>query len=438
MHIPQRFADYSGRRAFSVRRIRAVAVAGRRTSAIVATAGVLLAAMIPLMTFAFIVPPPERDETAQALEKALEGAAKLYRSRPRGPASSAVVKSARAKLIAIGAEKRRVRLKIASSEAFLQILRERLGVDPADPEERDGLIEAQKMELATVLRTISVRGSAADTHGSAFDAVESVLLLSLGDVTESALTEDLALRERLALLQKLSDTERIITMVSKLRVRLKDLQREYLAASDDVDRLESGAAGGSTEDAIRRVFEEVHQQVIRLQGELARIDARLRMRAERTLIEKGLREARPGQYADGIVPFAQTFAWPAFGPITAGYLDEGYKRVFGIPHLGMDIGIGQGSPVVSAADGVVFLARDGGGTGYSYVLVGHRGGYATLYGHLSHFSVSTGEDVRTGQLIGLSGGQPGSHGAGPTTTGPHLHFEVIKNGANIDPQGALP
>jgi len=396
-----------------------------------ATAGVLLAALIPLVTFAFIVPPPERGETVQALEKALEGAARLYRSRPRGPASSGTVKSARAKLLAIGAEKRRVRLKIASAETFLQTLRDRLGVDPANPKERDALVEAQKAELATVLRTTGA-------HGSAFDSVGNVLLLSLGESTESALTEKLVLSERLALIRKLSDTGRTVTMVSKLREQLRELQREYLAASDDVDRLESGAAGGSQEDAIKRVFEEVHQQVIRLQGDLARIDARLRMRAERTLIEKGLREARPGQYADGIVPYAQPFSWPAFGAITAGYLDEGYKRVFGIPHLGMDIGIGQGSPVVSAADGVVFLARDGGDTGYSYALIGHRGGYATLYGHLSHFSVSTGEDVRAGQLIGLSGGRPGTHGAGPTTTGPHLHFEVIKNGANIDPKVALP
>lgn len=431
MHIPQRFTDRPGCRTSSARRVRTRPLAGERTSAAAATIGVLLAALVPLVTFAFIVPPPERDETAQALEKALEGVATLYRSRSRGPASSAVVKSARAKLLAIGAEKRRVRLKIASAETFLRTLRMRLGVDPANVKERDALVEAQKAELAAVLRT-------AGAHGSAFGAAESVLLLSLGEFTESALTEKLVLSERLALIEKIANTDHTVTMVAKLRERLNELRREYLAASDDVDRLESGAVGGSSDDEIKRVFEEVHQQVIRLQGELARIDARLRMRAERTLIEKGLREARPGQYADGIVPFAQPFSWPAFGPITAGYLDEGYRRVFGIPHLGMDIAVGQGSPVVSAADGVVFLARDGGETGYSYMLIGHRGGYATLYGHLSHFSVSTGEDVRAGQLIGLSGGLPGSHGAGPTTTGPHLHFEVMKNGTNIDPKGALP
>jgi len=71
-------------------------------------------------------------------------------------------------------------------------------------------------------------------------------------------------------------------------------------------------------------------------------------------------------------------------------------------------------------------------------LIGHRGGYATLYGHISHISVYAGEDVHAGQNIGLSGGQPGSHGSGPMTTGSHVHFEVIKSGININPRTMLP
>jgi len=91
-----------------------------------------------------------------------------------------------------------------------------------------------------------------------------------------------------------------------------------------------------------------------------------------------------------------------------------------------------------SADGIVFLARDGGKSGFSYILIGHRDGYATLYGHMSSIAVSTGDEVASGQGIGLSGGTPGTHGAGPMTTGAHLHFEVIRNGTHINPSLVLP
>jgi murein DD-endopeptidase MepM/ murein hydrolase activator NlpD len=92
----------------------------------------------------------------------------------------------------------------------------------------------------------------------------------------------------------------------------------------------------------------------------------------------------------------------------------------------------QGTKVKAAADGVVFLARDA-GLGFSYVLIGHRDGYATLYGHLSSISIKTGDPVSAGQEIGRSGGAKGGPGSGLVTTGSHLHLELIHNGIHIDP-----
>ena len=119
-------------------------------------------------------------------------------------------------------------------------------------------------------------------------------------------------------------------------------------------------------------------------------------------------------------------------------MNKSYRGFFGVDHQGVDIVVPQGTPVRAAADGVVFLARDGGQTGYSYVLVGHRGGTATLYGHLSQISVVTGQDINHGQVLGLSGGTPGTYGAGPMTTGAHLHLEVIQKGTHVDPLLLLP
>lgn len=84
----------------------------------------------------------------------------------------------------------------------------------------------------------------------------------------------------------------------------------------------------------------------------------------------------------------------------------------------------------------MYLAKDA-GMGFSYVLIGHREGYATLYGHLSSISVKTGDDIEAGQVIGKSGGAKGTPGAGVVTTGAHLHFELIHNGTHVDPQSLL-
>ena len=131
------------------------------------------------------------------------------------------------------------------------------------------------------------------------------------------------------------------------------------------------------------------------------------------------------------------FSWPVQGPITAGYLDPDYLKVFTIPHRAIDIAVPQGTVVHSIADGVVFAVRDGGKTGYSYVLIGHRHRYASLYGHVSKFLVSKGDVVSMGQSIALSGGTPGTHGAGHMTTGAHVHLELTKNGEHVDPRSVL-
>jgi murein DD-endopeptidase MepM/ murein hydrolase activator NlpD len=184
-------------------------------------------------------------------------------------------------------------------------------------------------------------------------------------------------------------------------------------------------------------MEDVHTQVLKIQGELARIDARLKEKAERALIEKGLLKAEDIGKFDGST-YRQQFSWPVYGAVSAGFMVESYKKFFGVDHHGMDIVVAQGTPVAAAADGVVFLVRDGGNTGYSYILVGHRGGYATLYGHVSQSLVKAGQEVSVGDIIALSGGTPGTHGAGPMTTAAHLHFEVIKAGTNVDPKSVLP
>lgn len=131
-------------------------------------------------------------------------------------------------------------------------------------------------------------------------------------------------------------------------------------------------------------------------------------------------------------------AWPVepeYG-ISASFHDSEYEEMFGIPHGGTDIPVMQGTIVRAAADGIVEKVADN-GYGFNSVTIMHDG-YATLYGHVTSFLVEEGATVRQGDPVALSGGRPGTPGAGSLTTGPHLHFELFVDGARVDPQQYLP
>lgn len=133
------------------------------------------------------------------------------------------------------------------------------------------------------------------------------------------------------------------------------------------------------------------------------------------------------------------FIWPLepTNGISAYFRDPGYVNVFGVRHNAVDIPRNQRTPVRVAADGVVYMAKDN-GYGYSYIIVAHRGGFLSVYGHMNEILVDEGQSVPQGFVIGLSGGMPGTEGAGYMTTGPHLHFELLLNGLWVDPLVYLP
>ena len=221
--------------------------------------------------------------------------------------------------------------------------------------------------------------------------------------------------------------------LASLQAEYQALQTSYHAAQTDYDQANRQVAlSDATLQEIKRIVAAVEGKIRQMQQSLADYDERIRLAAEKELVAKGLRAPREEGYK------APIFQWPVVGEITAGYYEASYQRYFGVPHKAIDIRQPQGSAVRAAAMGIVYYVQYGGARGYSYILIGHRGGYATLYGHLSAIYVAAGDEVKQGTTIGLSGGIPGTVGAGPMTTGAHLHFEVIKEGTHINPTSVLP
>lgn len=96
-------------------------------------------------------------------------------------------------------------------------------------------------------------------------------------------------------------------------------------------------------------------------------------------------------------------------------------------HTGIDFTAPVGTPVYATGDGVVINDNGLGGSGYGlYIIISHGFGYHTLYAHLSKLVAKPGQKVKRGDIIGYVGNTGSS-------TGPHLHYEVIKDGVKVNP-----
>ena len=122
--------------------------------------------------------------------------------------------------------------------------------------------------------------------------------------------------------------------------------------------------------------------------------------------------------------------WPVKGHITSGYGFRIHpllnKRVF---HSGVDISVPSGTPVRATADGVVSFSGWN-GSGGNIVVIEDGNGFSTIFAHNSKTGVNVGQRVHRGDVISYSG-------SSGETTGPHLHYEVRKEGRSVNPSDYL-
>lgn len=128
-------------------------------------------------------------------------------------------------------------------------------------------------------------------------------------------------------------------------------------------------------------------------------------------------------------------AIPAIQPVSNQDLERvasgfGYRidPIYKVPkmHAGLDFTAPTGTPIYATADGTVSEAGFN-SSGYgNHVIINHGYGYETLYGHMVRIKARRGQKVKRGEVIGWVGSTGKS-------TGPHCHYEVIKNGTKVDP-----
>jgi len=151
-----------------------------------------------------------------------------------------------------------------------------------------------------------------------------------------------------------------------------------------------------------------------------------RLTLERSLLEEDTAPPPPTEPPRPGVRTDAELLWPIVGP-----LNSPFGPRWGKFHAGIDIGSPHYQEVVAAADGEVIYANETrGGLGRAIVLQ-HGRGIRTVYAHLSIIIAREGDTARQGQAIG---------GVGETgrASGPHLHFEVRKNGVPLNPEEFLP
>jgi murein DD-endopeptidase MepM/ murein hydrolase activator NlpD len=177
---------------------------------------------------------------------------------------------------------------------------------------------------------------------------------------------------------------------------------------------------GQREAALEKISAHEHE----LDGSVAEIQGQIA--AELAETGSAPLPAGPIQYgASG------SMIWPVNGAVVSGFggrdIGAGYEY-----HPGIDIAVGEGTPIRAAADGtVVFTQPDAASGGYgNYTCIDHGGGLSTCYAHQSSFAVAAGQSVSQGAIIGYTG-------CTGYCLGPHLHFEVRINGAVTDPMGYL-
>lgn len=149
--------------------------------------------------------------------------------------------------------------------------------------------------------------------------------------------------------------------------------------------------------------------------------------SEELVAQEVIEEAVPTIIEKGTMIIAGTGSGSFAYPVSNYRISSKFGKRWGRLHAGVDF---TGNKSIKASDaGVVEFVGNKNGYGKT-IIIDHKNGYKTLYGHLSSYDVSKGDKVAKGDKIGVMGNTGRS-------TGVHLHFEILKNGEAVNPLSYL-
>jgi murein DD-endopeptidase MepM/ murein hydrolase activator NlpD len=324
-----------------------------------------------------------------------------------------------ARLVTLGGEIQRARLRVASNRLQLAAAEARL-------QRHDNAYRARFVQIYEKgdLQYLSVLVSSA-SFSDFVERWEDIKYLIAADQRAIIIRRQAAHR-----------TAEVQTRLERGVFALQDTERD--AESEKSKLAALSVERSQLVDIADRRREEVAREVTELEEVSARQESDLenliieRQREVEAARQADRRESRQLGHRGSSAASTGTgqLMWPVAGPITSPFglrMHPIYHRL--ILHEGIDIGAPMSTTIKAADAGRIIVAGWVGGYG-NYVGIDHGDGISTGYGHCSAIFVSVGQDVQKGQAIAAVGSTGNS-------TGPHIHFEVRVRGRPVDPMGYL-
>lgn len=310
-------------------------------------------------------------------------------------------------------------------------------------------VEDQFDALANRLRILYMSGNATDLE-IIFGAKDFSDLIDKMELVKSLANSD---KELISEIQ--TKLDELSTKKESLEADKKDLETQQASLKSDQDEFNKLISDNdeilknlyASNSEAQNSLESAALQSDEIEAKISQYYAAQKAAAEHAA-QASQSSSSSGSSSSGsssvIVPSGSGFAWPTpgFVSLSSEWFED--REVYN--HGGIDIaGAGiMGTPVVAAADGTVVATNSscthnwgksyscgcGGGYG-NYVMISHAGGKMTVYGHLTSLTVSSGQSVSRGQVIGYVGSTGNS-------TGPHLHYECRLNGVRYNPMSEYP
>ena len=333
-----------------------------------------------------------------------------------------------------------LRNQVASLRNQISIVQTQLNKKEAELKQAKARLAELRAKLKRSLRILRQR--LVDIYESNTPDAMTVILNSHGlrdmltryDYLEKIQSQDTSIAVRVKDLR--NQEKQTVDRVRAARNAIADKKAELEQAQAALESKQSDLVDARQKD--QQILGQVQQTKGQLEGDIGDISAQIASQLQAQQQAEAAQAAAQAQSSStGATTTAPTgpvqgessagMIWPVNGPVTSPFCEQ---RAWESCHPGIDIGVPSGTPVHAAAAGTVAIAGPESGYG-NYTCIDHGGGVSSCYAHQESISVSVGQDVSQGQVIGISD-------CTGLCFGPHLHFEVRVNGNPVDPMGYLP